>query len=119
PTVFLTGGRSVGMLTSTAGPKLEEFLQIEQAVILAHREDPVLPDSLKARMNGQKVPLWLFVNDEGRVILNDLPGSAGGGYPTPVIADLLKHLSAWRFLPAKIRGEPHAAWVDVQYAFPR
>lgn len=27
--------------------------------------------------------------------------------------------AAWRFLPAKIRGEPNAAWVDVQYAFSR
>jgi len=119
PTTFLTGKRAVGMLTSTTGPKLEEFLQLDQVHILAHREDPVLPDSLKVRFKGQKVFLWLFVDDDGRVIMNDLPWSAGGGYPTPVIAELLKHLSAWRFLPAKVQGAPRAAWVDVQYAFPR
>jgi len=79
----------------------------------------VLPDSLKASAKGQRVLVWLFVDDDGRVVMNDLPWSASGPYPTPVIADLLEHLSAWRFLPAKIQGVPRAAWVDVQYAFPR
>lgn len=118
PTRFLTGQRSVGMLTSTAWPKIGDHQQIEQAPLLTHREDPVLSDSLKAA-GGPKVLVWLFVDDQGRVILNDLPWASGGGYPTPVIADLLKHLATWRFQPAKIQGAPRAIWADVQYAFPR
>jgi tetratricopeptide (TPR) repeat protein len=119
PTAFLTGKRAVAMLTSSAGPKLEEFLQIEQAAILAHREDPVVPASLTGIMTGQRIPLWLFIDEDGRVILNDLPWSSGIGYPTAVISELLKDFSHWRFLPAKVRGEPRATWVDLQYAFPR
>jgi hypothetical protein len=117
PTEFVSGERGVGLLTSAIGPKLEEYIQDEEAVSLVHRQDPVLPDSLKAR-DRPKIPVWLFVNDKGRVVLNDLPWSAGDGYPTAVIADLLKHFSTWRFQPPKSHGEPHATWVALEYEFP-
>jgi tetratricopeptide (TPR) repeat protein len=119
PTAFLTGKRAAGLLTSASGPKLEEFLQLEQVQILAHRQDPVLPDSLKTRLLSQRFLVWLLVDDEGHVVLNDLPWSTADGYPAPVLADLLKNLAAWRFLPGKLEGMPRASWVDIQYAFPR
>jgi tetratricopeptide (TPR) repeat protein len=119
PTQVLTGERAVGMLTSTVGPKLEEFVQDEEPVSLVHRQDPDLPDSLRARMVREPIPLWLFVSRDGRVVLQDLPWSSGHGYPTSLVAEVLKHVAAWRFQPAKRHGEPQATWVALRYALPQ
>ena len=119
PVAFLTGKREAGLLTSARGPKVEEFLQLEQVQILAHREDPVWPDSLKDRFLTRKFLVWLLVDDDGRVVMNDVPASTGAAFTAPVLADLLKTLAAWRFLPGTLEGVPRAAWVDVQYGHPR
>jgi hypothetical protein len=119
PTDFLTGRRVVAMLTSSAGPKLEEFVQADQGVGVTHHEDPVLPDTLSAMMKAQQVPVWLYVDETGRVVLNEVPWSSGHEFPVPVISGLIQTLSRWRFQPATVRGEPRPAWIDFDYVFPR
>ena len=118
PVRFLTGAREAGVLSSPAGPKLEQFVQLESAAILGHKEDPVLSDSLKQVLRNVRMPLWLLVDRDGRVVLNDLGSVRPGQYPPSLIADLTVRLSRWTFLPPKIHGEPRAAWIDVLYAFP-
>ncbi len=115
PSVFLTGPRAVGMLTSPVGPKLEEYVEMEQAPVLAGKIEPAVPDSLKGRV----LPLWLFVDAQGRVLLDDLPWYPPGTLPTSVVAELTRSLPQWRFRPAIVHGEPHGVWMILQYTFPR
>jgi tetratricopeptide (TPR) repeat protein len=119
PASFLTGVRSVGILTSPRGPKMEDLPQYDRIPILSHRVDPAFPDSVKAPFVGKRVLLWLFVDDAGHVVLNDLPWATADQYPVPVLTELLKHFAAWQFTPAQTKGVPSATWVDVLYAFPR
>jgi tetratricopeptide (TPR) repeat protein len=119
PTRFLTGAREAGILTSPVGPKIEQFVQLESAAILGHKEDPFLSDSLKQELRNVKLPIWLLVDETGRVVLNDLAWAPPGRFPASMISDLTARLAHWTFLAPKIHGEPRAAWIDILYSFAR
>lgn len=116
PATFLTGRRSVAMLISSRGPKLEDVAPSGSFPVLVRVEQPSLPDSLRAKLPAKKILMWLLVDEGGRVVLNDLQSVAT--HDPVAIAELVKKLPDWRFLPARVDDQPRAAWVDVQYGFP-
>ena len=120
PATVLTGTRAAGLLTSRVYPKLENDIPVEQVPILAHRAHPAVPDSLKAMIGDQRLPLWLYVDEQGQVPLVEAGWVPPGSFPAPVVAELMGLIpGTWRFLPANIKGVPRAMWIDVNYSFPR
>jgi hypothetical protein len=119
PTGVLTGPREVGMLTSRLAPKAEEHVQLEQAPIIASRTHPAVPDSIKARLLDKRVPLWLFIDADGRVALADLAWYPAETIPTPAVSKLMAVVPTWRFSPARVQGSPRGVWADFSYVFPR
>jgi Flp pilus assembly protein TadD len=119
PTGVLTGPREVGMLTSPLAPKVEEYVALEQAPIVASRTHPALPDSIKAQLQGKRILVWLFIDADGRVALADLAWYPAGTIPTPAVSEFMALVPTWRFMPARVQGTPRGVWADFTYAFPR
>jgi tetratricopeptide (TPR) repeat protein len=119
PGAVLTGVRTVGMLTSRAAPKVEDFTAMEQVPIVAGRSHPAVPDSIKARLADARVFLWLYVDEDGRVALSDLGVEPPAQIPTQILSELMSLLPSWRFLPARVQGRPQGMWADFHYVFPR
>jgi tetratricopeptide (TPR) repeat protein len=119
PATVLSGARAAGLLTSRAYPKLENEVPVDQVPILAHRAQSAVPDSLRAMIGDQHLPLWLYVDEQGGVSLVEAGWVPPGRLPEPVVADLMGLIpGTWRFLPASIKGVPRAIWIDVNYSFP-
>src|SRR5262249_15170364 len=114
------GPRAVGLLTSRVFPKLEDEVPVEQVPIVATRAHPAVSDSARARIGEQRLLLWLYVDEEGRVPLA-LPGwYPPGAFPATVVAELLGLIpGTWKFLPAHVKDVPRAMWIDFNYVFPR
>jgi hypothetical protein len=104
------------MLTSSATPKIDDELPVDQVPILASRAHPARPDSLVDR----HVPLWLLIDSDGRVAMVEPGWAPTASVPVAVLADLLATVAGtWRFLPARVKDVPHPMWIDFNYAFPR
>ena len=107
------------MLTSRNAPKVEDYVAMEQVPIVATRTHPALSDSIRARLQGKGILLWLFVDADGRVALADLSWYPTNAIPTPVVSELMALVPTWRFLPARVEGAPRGVWADFHYVFPR
>ena len=119
PSEVLIGPRAVALLTSPARPKLDDAILVDRIPILARKVEPSLSDSLKAAIPARKLPLWLFIDEDGRVILTELSWFAPETYPSRAVPELMAQMPYWRFLPAQIEGRPLGVWMDMNYAFPR
>ncbi len=119
PTAFLTGARAPGLLTSPAGPRIEEVVRMDQVPIAAERRQPSVPDSLRGRVTDARLPLWLLIDAEGRVALAEVPWYPSRDFPPALVAELMGLLPSWRFTPAVVAGAPRAVWVELRYGFPR
>jgi tetratricopeptide (TPR) repeat protein len=117
PARFLTGGREAGIVTSPVGPKMEDFIQVDRPIILTNKMDPAVPDSLKKPLFGYRLPLWVLVDENGRVVLNEVAWTKPDQIAPSVVADLLATLPSWRFMPALVHDRPRRAWVDLLYSF--
>lgn len=118
PATVLTGVRASAMLVSNALPKPEDEVPLDQAPILAGRAHPAVPDTIRARIGDKHVPLWLYVDETGRVPIVE-PGWIAPGFPASPVADLVALIpGTWRFLPGNVQGVPRAVWIDFNYAFP-
>ncbi len=113
PAAFLTGVREVGLLTSPAGPKPEEFVQMDESAVLLKRVTVPIPDSLKSTFKPLDLAISLLVDEHGRAVLSDLPWFDRGRMPEPLLSSLLGTLPDWRFRPARKHGAPARVWVTV------
>jgi tetratricopeptide (TPR) repeat protein len=117
PVRFLNGRREAAMITSPVGPKIEQFVQLEKAVAIMTKLDPVVPDSLKKGLFGVQIPLWVLVDENGRPVISEIGWTKPGAFAPQVLADLSDKLHYWTFSPAQMHGAPHAVWVDILYQF--
>ena len=118
PAVFLTGARAAAMLTSSHRPKLEEFVQMDEAPAILHREMPPLPQELKQKMALTK-PLHLYVHvlvsETGAPLIIDLPYLPRAAMPPGVIAHIAAALPLWRFRAPLRLSQPQRGWATVEY----
>ncbi|MBI3538837.1 MAG: hypothetical protein HY076_00995, partial [Candidatus Eisenbacteria bacterium] len=118
PAAFLTGGRQAAMITSPVGPKIEQFVQLDHPAIIGHKVDPVVPDSLKKYFARFNLPVWVLVDENGRVVTSEIGWFDPAVVPVSVVADLVGDLPFWTFVPAQVAGMPRRVWVDLLYQFP-
>jgi tetratricopeptide (TPR) repeat protein len=116
PTALLTGVREVGLLTSPARPKREEFVQADVAATILHQEILPLPDSLRGRFKLGEIYLPILVDERGRAALHELPWSNADQLPDPLLRVVLESLREWRFTPAVRLGKPQRAWANIRIA---
>jgi hypothetical protein len=113
PAQLLTGMRAVALLSSPAGPKIEEFVQMDQPAAILRQVQVVLPDSLRDRWKQIRISPVVLVDEHGRVVLNDLPWT----HPVPgteaLTGTIVAILPQWRFRPAIKDGRPHPVWAAV------
>lgn len=118
PAVFLTGARAAVILTSALRPKLEEFVQMDEAPAIVHREMPPLPDPLKKQMALTK-PLHLYVHvlvsEKGAPLVIDLPYLPRTAMPPAVVAHIAAALPLWRFRAPVRLSQPQRGWATVEY----
>ncbi len=114
PAELLTGVREVGLLTSPARPKREEFVQVDVSPTIVRQEILPLPDSLRGRVALGEIYLPILVDERGRAALHELPWSNADQLPDPVLRIVLESLREWRFTPAVRLGKPQRAWANVR-----
>lgn len=118
PAVFLSGARAAVMLTSSHRPKLEEFVQMDEAPAIVHREMPPLPQELKQKLALTK-PLHLYVHvlvsETGAPLIIDLPYLPRDAMPPGVIAHIAAALPLWRFRAPIRLSQPQRGWATVEY----
>ncbi|MEO5987904.1 MAG: hypothetical protein ABIU54_10690 [Candidatus Eisenbacteria bacterium] len=118
PTVFLTGARACLVLTSPVRPKLEEFVQMDEAPGILSRPMPPLPEALKRRLALTK-PMQLYVHvlvsEAGLPLLTDLPYLPRDAMPAAVVAHIASALHQWRFRAPVRLGQPKRGWATVEY----
>jgi tetratricopeptide (TPR) repeat protein len=118
PRRFLTGARSVAMVTSAKRPKQEEFVQFDSPPMLLYNPQTQPPDSLRRAMNlKRRTPIYLqvFVSEGGRALVIDLPYVTEAQMPSGVVHHLVDQVSRWRFVAAKKFDRPQRAWASVEY----
>lgn len=119
PTEVLTGPRAVGMLTSAAGPKIDDPTKRQRPTRLMNVIGPQLPREMIRRMASPYIRFSLYVDREGRVILAELPWYPPDLYPAPVIAELVAVLHLWRFEPRPPEDGVRGVWVELSHTFQR
>lgn len=117
PTRFLTGRRQVAMLVSPRRPKQEETPRFDQPAGVLGAPRMELDAAMKAQMNLTR-PLRLFVtvyvDEQGRPVVNDLPYAPAGSLPDRLVADVNRLASTWRFRPAQRLGNPVPCWATLE-----
>jgi tetratricopeptide (TPR) repeat protein len=116
PTELLNGERRAGLITSAARPKLEDEIHVDVGAAPDHVVNPLHGDSLRAGTKPVRLTVSLLVNQQGRVVLNDLPWYSFAQLPAEKVARWLTAVPEWTFQPAVRNGSPVAVWVslDVQ-----
>jgi tetratricopeptide (TPR) repeat protein len=117
PTHFLTGRRRVALLTTSARPKPEEFVQVDQAALIVTSPDTAIVDSIPPGTKPKQLVLSVLVDEQGRAVLNEIPWFPQGAIPTGKIYRLLASVPSWEFQPAVRLGVPIAIWVNVDFYF--
>ncbi len=109
-------GSSSGMYGDTAKKKHEASTLHDQEAQpdYAHNPSPHYPVLMREHGIGGVVWLRVFVDKDGRPELINLNKSSG--YRLLDNAALLA-VKQWRFVPAKKRGQHHAAWVEFSVRF--
>lgn len=116
PTRFLYGARGAAELTSPVQPKIEEMNQSEIPVGLIHKDDTVVPDSLRARFKKPvQLVVTVLVDEEGRPILNELPWFTESAFPYVLVPGVVGATPNWRFRAARRMGRPIRAWASVEH----
>ncbi len=113
PAELLTGERAAGLLTSPLGPKLEEFVQMDQPTLIVRSIKAALPDSGR-HGTAADLTLPVLVNRQGRIVLHELPWFDAGRIPPSVVSAVLGALPMWRFSPALKHNEPQPVWTAIQ-----
>lgn len=118
PSRFLTGARAVGMLTSAARPKPEEFVQMDAPAEFLRGAQAVVPDSLKTGWNRIQITVMALVDERGLIVLHELPWRRASIVPDAMIGLMLSSLPQWLYRPATRLGRPYPVWVavDLDYA---
>ena len=107
------------MLTSGAGPKIDERIEPDVLVLLYGIPHPQIPDSLRrAFTRPRHIALPTLVGPNGRAVLHELPWFAPGAIPEGLIPRLLADVSGWRFRPASKLSQPIAVWTWVEIEIP-
>ena len=113
PAELLTGVREAGLVTSPAGPKLEEFAQMDMPATIARRAMAAIPDSLRRGLPPVQMTLPVLVDARGRIVMHELPWFEAGRIRAPVVSVLLSSLPLWRFRPAIRHNEPQPMWTAI------
>ncbi len=115
PSSFLRGAREVALLTSSAGPKLEEFVQFDTPARLIAPARVPLDSTWMVRMKRFEMYLPVLVDAQGRAVAHALPWLTEERIPAPAVAALVGSLPEWRFAPAIKSGVPRRSWVVIPY----
>jgi hypothetical protein len=105
--------REIGLITSPARPKLEEYVENDAAPGLLELENPAAPDSLRGAFPDGEMALSILIDTRGRVVLHELPWYEPSRYPAPMVARLTAGMPRWRFTPAMKHGAPLMVWAVV------
>jgi len=116
PVELLTGAREVGLLTSPARPKQEEFFQADIAASILHQDVLALPDSLRGTFKLGQIYLPILVDERGHAVLHELPWSSTERLPDPLLRLTLESLLHWSFSPAIRLGKPQRSWANIRIA---
>ena len=118
PGAFLLGARECAQLTSAVRPKLEEYIQMDEAPALIFHPMPALPAPLQQSLALSK-PLHLYlhvlVSERGEPLLLDLPYVPRSAMPGGVVGHIAQAIQTWRFRAAVRHGEPQRGWASVEY----
>ena len=68
---------------------------------------------MRAGTKPLSITISLLVNQQGRVVLNDLPWYSFDQAPAEKVARWLAALPDWTFQPAVRNGAPVAVWVTL------
>jgi len=117
PAGLLGGVRAIGLLTSPARPKLEEFVQMDTPATIVRQDLLPPPDSLKGTLPRIELYLPILVDERGRAVLHQLPSSTAAQLPDPLLRLTLESLLTWRFTPAVRLGRPQRVWANVQVSY--
>ncbi len=117
PVRFLSGRRQVALLTSARRPKQEETPRFDQPAGVLGAPHIELDAEMKRQMHLAR-PLRLFVtvfvDEQGRPVVNDLPYAPAGSLPDRLVADVNDLASTWRFRPAQRLGNPVPCWATLE-----
>jgi len=113
PGPLLTGVREAGLVTSPAGPKLEEFVQMDMPAIITRQVSAAIPEAQQHELPSVQMLLPVLVDRNGRIVLHELPWFAADRLPTPIVTALLSSLPQWRFRPALRHDEPQPMWTAI------
>ncbi|MBI5170454.1 MAG: hypothetical protein HZA61_13275 [Candidatus Eisenbacteria bacterium] len=117
PVRFLSGRRQVAMLVSARRPKQEETPRFDQPAGVLGAPRMELDAEMKRQLQLAR-PLRLFVtvyvDEQGRPVVNDLPFAPAGSLPDRLVADVNTLASTWRFRPAQRLGNPVACWATLE-----
>ena len=113
PSELLNGERRAGLITSPVGPKLEDEIHVDVGAAVGKAVNPLQGDSLRAGTKPLSITISLLVNQQGRVVLNDLPWYSFDQAPAEKVARWLAALPDWTFQPAVRNGAPVAVWVTL------
>jgi len=115
PTATLTGVRRIGLLTSPARPKPEEFEQMDIRATLMTSPDSAVVDSLIPGVKPFQVTVSVLVDERGRVVLNEIPWFSPAQIDYRKITRILNATPGWVFNPAQRLGRPRRVWVGVDF----
>ena len=117
PTELVGGVRAIGLLTSPARPKAEEFVQVDVSATVIRGELLPLPDSLRGRIRPLEMTLPILVDERGRAALHQLPWLTAQQLPDPVLRLTLESLLTWSFNPATRYGKPQRGWANMHVIY--
>jgi hypothetical protein len=113
PGELLSGPRIAALLTSPAGPKLEDEAHLDTPPAVVKSFDPLKDDTLRAGTKPFYMTVSLLVDERGRVLVNDLPWFSQDEIPSWKVSRLLASLPAWEFSPGIRHGERRRSWTAL------
>ena len=115
PKELFTGFRQAALLTSSFGPKPEEFVQMDTPASLDTAADTAVVDTIPPGVHPFVIVLSLLVDDQGMPVLNQLPWYEPSRLDFRKVIRIINSVPAMRFHPATRFHRPSAVWISMDY----
>jgi tetratricopeptide (TPR) repeat protein len=115
PKELLTGVHQVALLTSPAGPKPEEFVQMDTPASLESAPDTAVVDSVPPGIKPTRLFVSILIDEHGLPVLNHVAWYQPSLFDFRKVLRILNSIPGMRFNPATLRSQPARVWVSIDY----